>query len=93
MNRNVTYRVNNRNTVPSTAEWLVLMVSCLVEFFARREVCGVLRLVGAVGIFMFILGVVSGIESGAIAFLPGALMCFSLAGLAFLLVRRLHDLL
>lgn len=93
MNRNVAYRVNNRNTAPSAAEWLVMLVSCLAEFFARREVCGVLRLLSAVSIFMFILGVVSGIESGAIALLPGAVMCFALAGLAFLLVRRLHDLL
>lgn len=93
MNRNVTYRVNNHNTAPSAAEWIVLLISCLVDFFARREVCGALRLMGAVGIFMFILGVVSGIESGAIALLPGALLCFALAGLAFMLVRRLHELL
>lgn len=93
MNRNVTYRVNNHHAAPSAAEWVMLFVSCLAEFFARREVCGILRLMGAVGIFMFILGVVSGIESGAIALLPGAIMCFALAGLAFMLVRRLHDLL
>lgn len=93
MNRNVTYKANNHNTAPATAEWFMLLIVCLAEFFARREVCGVLRLTGAVGIFMFILGVVSGIESGAIALLPGALMCFALAGLAFILVRRLHDLL
>lgn len=93
MNRNVTYRVENRNAVPSAAEWLVMLIGSLVEFFARREVGGVLRLLSAVGIFMFILGVVSGIESGSIALLPGAVMCFALAGLAFLLVRRLHDLL
>lgn len=93
MNRNVAYRVNNPNTVPSAAEWLVLLVSCLVDFFARREVCGVLRLLGAASVFMFILGVVSGIESGVIALLPGAVVCFALAGLAFLLVRRLHDFL
>lgn len=93
MNRNATYRVNNHHAVPVAVERFMLFVSCLVEFFARREVCGVLRLMGAVGIFMFILGVVCGIESGAIALLPGALVCFALAGLAFLLVRRLHDLL
>ena len=93
MNRNVTYRVNNHHTASTAAEWFVLFVSCLADFFARREVRGVLRLMGAVGIFMFILGVVSGIESGVIALLPGAIMCFSLAGLAFMLVRRLHDLL
>ena len=93
MNRNVTYRVNNRTAAFSASEWLVMLISCLAEFFAHREVGGVLRLLGAVSVFIFILGVVSGIESGAIALLPGAVMCFALAGLAFLLVRRLHDLL
>lgn len=93
MNRNVTYRVNNRNEAAPAAEWFAMLIGCLAEFFARREVGGVLRLLGAVSIFMFILGVVSGIESGAIALLPGALICFALAGVAFLLVRRLHDLL
>ena len=93
MNRNVTYRADNRNAVTSSAEWIVMLISCLAEFFARREVGGVLRLFGAVGVFMCILGVVSGIESGAIALLPGAVVCFALAGLAFLLVRRLQDLL
>ncbi len=92
MNRTMTYIVRETKTTPTAADWFALLLACFSAFLARSEVRGMFRLTGAAAVFMLLLGVVCGIESGVIALLPGAVLCLSLVALAFLLVRRLHEL-
>ena len=92
MNRTMTYIARENKLAPTAIDRFFLLLTCIIDSFARSEVQGMLRLTGVAAVFMLLLGVICGIESGVIALLPGAVLCLSLAALAFLLVRRLHEL-
>lgn len=92
MNRTLAYpNCARRRTYrrPTVSDWAALIILCIWQFFARRDVRLAMRMAAGGSAFVLMLAVVGGMEQGNVSLLPGAAICLGLVGLAFLTLRGL----
>ena len=90
LNRSTNRHFSDSRNHLGFADYLMLLVACMGDFFARRSVRRNLRFAFGGCAFLTMLGVVGSIECGSMALLPGALICLALIAMAFLLLRGIE---